>query len=374
MCYGETTYACAIARIFGDNFAAARQFLTFAQYPSGLFEFTKNELKEIFGKESIYASSILCSDELLRECEKEVEEYRNQNISIIYIEDRDYPHKLKECTDAPIVLFYRGSAHPDFERAVSIVGTRNATPYGISPCKQIVRHLSETGEPKPVIISGLAYGIDICAHMSALEWGLPTIAVMGTDIHTIYPALHRCHAERICSNGGLITDFHKGSSIRKVNFVRRNRIIAGLSDAVLLIESGEKGGGMITAKMGFSYDRDIYALPGRIDDQYSRGCNLMIKSNIAKPITCAQELVCDLGWQNKEDKGEKSILEKISSPDDSLKQNILLSLTAKKKSSVGELCEMTGANCSEVTVRLTELELDGFISSDTNGLYTLEIQ
>ena len=248
--YDETVYACAINRIFNYNCRDARLITERLASPSALFSLPERELRELLRGNSRYIDAVLSRD-CLRDAQEEVLWAREKDVRIIYIRDREYPRRLRECPDAPTVLFYKGCADLNPSRAVAIVGTRKATGYGITQCRRIIEHLAALKD-KPLIISGLAYGIDITAHLAAMDCGLMTAAVLPTGMDSIYPTPHRQHAVRITRHGGLVTDFPKGATPMAVTFLRRNRIIAGMADAVLLIESAEKGGGLITAGMALS--------------------------------------------------------------------------------------------------------------------------
>ena len=366
--YDETVYACAINRIFNYHCREARLLTDMLSSPGELFSMSRAELSGILHSQPLI-DAVLDSCQL-RKSEEEVRWARKHGIHIIYIRDREYPSRLRECPDAPTVLFHKGCADLNPERAVAIVGTRKATAYGKTQCGKIIGHFAQL-DPRPTIISGLAYGIDICAHLAAMESGLNTVAVLPTGLDTIYPAAHRGHAIRILSHGGLVTDFPMGSSPQPVTFLRRNRIIAGMSDAVLLIESAAKGGGMITASLAQSYSREVFALPGRIGDTYSEGCNTLIGRNAAAIITSPSGPAHSLGWDIPDKEAHMKKLQKIFEQSDYIKRNILLALTADLTLDRDSLIEKTGGDPSAVLPKLTELELDGAVRTDIYGNYSL---
>ncbi len=295
----ERAALCALNRIFGFEPRIGRALAEgFGREGFGrvsdVFRLGEDGRRELLGPFSKYAGSLVPRS--LDEAGKELEWCRERGISFTGITEPDYPERLRECEDAPVGLYCRcggnisetlGQPHQ-----IAVVGTRNLTPYGREWCEKIIGKLADTGE-KPVIVSGLAYGTDICAQENALRCGLSTVGVMATGPERIYPGAHRKFAEGLCSTPGcaLVTDYPPGTVPVAVNFIRRNRIIAGLSDAVILVESAIKGGGMITARQGFSYDRDILAVPGRNDDPRSQGCNLLIRENVAQLIDSEDSLV-----------------------------------------------------------------------------------
>lgn len=366
--YDETVYACAINRIFNYHCREARLLTDMLSSPGELFSMSRAELSGILHSQPLI-DAVLDSSHL-RKSEEEVRWARKHGIHIIYIRDREYPSRLRECPDAPTVLFHKGCADLNPERAVAVVGTRKATEYGRSQCRRIIEYFAQL-RPKPLIISGLAYGIDICAHLSAMDCGLDTVAVLPTGLDTIYPAAHRGHAVRMLAHGGLVTDFPMGSTPLPVTFLRRNRIIAGMSDAVLLIESAARGGGMITASLAQSYSREVMALPGRITDRYSEGCNALIDRNAAAIISSPFGPAHSLGWDSLDKETHTENLKKIFDSSDYIKRNILLALAADSVLDRDTLIEKAGGDPSAVLPRLTELELDGTVRTDIYGNYSL---
>ncbi|HIZ86907.1 MAG TPA: DNA-processing protein DprA [Candidatus Coprenecus pullistercoris] len=366
--YDETVYACAINRIFNYNCRDARIITEHFASPGELFSLTESELHGHIRRQE-YIDAVT-SPATLRDAAEEVRWAREHGIHIIYINDREYPARLRECPDAPTVLFLKGTSGLNPARAVAIVGTRKATSYGREQCRAIITRLAALSV-KPAIISGLAYGIDICAHLTALECGLETIAVLPTGLDRIYPAAHRRHAIEILHHGGLVTDFPKGSSPQPVTFLRRNRIIAGMSDAVLLIESAAKGGGMITASLAQSYSREVFALPGRTTDPYSAGCNALIRDNAASIISDPSWPAKALGWEDADNETNKDRLQKIFDTSDYIKRNILLALAADSSVDRDIIIAKSGGDPAQVLPRLTEMEMDGLIRTDAHGNYSL---
>lgn len=368
--YDETVYACALNRIFNYNCREARMLTDRFPLPGEIFSMSAGELAGIINRRE-YVDAILDSRNL-EKAEEEVIWARKHGIHIIYIHDREYPKRLRECPDAPTILFMRGKTDLNSKRTVAIVGTRKATGYGKQQCRKIIEHFASLAV-KPLVISGLAFGVDICAHLSALECGLDTVAVLPVGPDSVYPSAHAGHAERIAEHGGLVTDFPTGSTPYPATFLRRNRIIAGMSDAVLLIESASRGGGIITARLAQSYSREIFALPGRITDFCSAGCNALIGDNTASLIVSPDYPAECLGWNDTEKEEDKLIFEKIFNDSDYIKRNILLALAADLPLDRNSLIEKAGGDPSEVLPRLTELELDGTITADAYGNYSLTL-
>ncbi|MBR2065153.1 MAG: DNA-protecting protein DprA [Bacteroidales bacterium] len=299
--FAEKSYHCALNRIFGFKPKIGLALISNFGSASEVFRMNIKELEALLGPHS-GLTEMICA-RTADEAAEELMKLEDMNIRFVGWNEDEYPAMLHECEDAPIGLYVK-SVTPMKElwkpcRRIAVVGTRDLTPYGREWCERIVCGFSSSSEA-PVIVSGLALGTDICAHRSALENGLPTIACMATGPETVYPYRHREFAERLGSTPGcaLVTDYPPGTAPLAIHFLRRNRIIAGLSDATILIESRIKGGGMMTSRLAFSYDRDVYALPGRIDDPCSQGCNLLIRSKIAEPITSVKDLMSSLAMKS----------------------------------------------------------------------------
>lgn len=300
----------ALNKIFG--FSPAKGKLLLRKYPRPEELFGQGDNKRIDISDTLYSSKF--TEKSIEEACREMEFLESHGYKFLTIQNENYPELLKECEDSPIGIYVRSNTDiseifKKHRTHIGIVGTRDPSPYGIEVCRNIVRELGNTKE-KPLIISGLAFGIDITAHKTAIECGLPTVAVLPTGIDAIYPKKHEWFAETIQSTPGcaLITDYPLKTSPLQINFIKRNRIIAGLGNALILIESKIKGGGMITAKIAHSYNRDIYAVPGRIGDIRSSGCNLLIKKNFAYAICDEKTLVSDLGLSHAGEIPQKNIL------------------------------------------------------------------
>jgi len=225
--------------------------------------------------------------------EKEFDYIEQNNIATSYFLDDDYPKNLQQCIDAPILFFKDGNINLQNERIISIVGTRNMTSYGRDFCKELIKNLTTYN---PIIVSGFAYGVDICAHKEAVKNKLQTIAVLAHGFEQIYPKSHKKYINQVNENGGFITEFWHDEDPLREHFLQRNRIVAGISQATIIIESAEKGGSLVTADIANSYDRDVFAVPGRTTDLYSKGCNRLIKDNKAALFTSAEDVAKMLNW------------------------------------------------------------------------------
>lgn len=288
-------YAIALNLIPGVGSINGKKLIAYTGSIEGIFKEKKSTLTKIPGVGEVLAEEITKSD-LMQEAAKELEFVEKFNIRTYFYLDANYPSRLKHCADAPLLLFVKGSAQLDSRKAISIVGTRNATDYGKDFCNKLITDLASSSH-NPLIISGLAYGIDITAHKAALKNKLETLAVLAHGLTSIYPATHTKYAKEITECGALVTEFTSKMKADKAFFVRRNRIIAGLADATIVVESGEKGGSLITADIANSYNRDVFALPGRASDEMSKGPNNLIKTNRAILIESMGDLEYMLGWE-----------------------------------------------------------------------------
>lgn len=237
----------------------------------------------------------LGNKEVMSRAEDELRFIERFGIRCLTLNDDDYPYRLRDCADAPIVLYFSGNASLNAQRILSVVGTRHSTDYGNQACKALMSDLAKLC-PGTLIVSGLAYGIDIHAQRAAMDNGLPTVAVLAHGLDRIYPPEHRQWAQEMRAQGGLLTEFLSGTNADRYNFISRNRIIAGLADATLVVESAEHGGALTTARLAASYNRDVFALPGRTDDHWSQGCNCLIRDNKAALVQNANDLAQAMGW------------------------------------------------------------------------------
>ncbi len=274
----------------------AKKLITHCGSPIAVFTDKMKHLEKIEGIGRVILRG-LQNKKYLHAAEMEYEFILRNNISCSYFRDVDYPKYLKHCVDAPILLFKRGNMQLENKKIISIVGTRNSTSYGRAFCEEFIENIAPLD---PVIISGFAYGIDICAHRTAIKYGLQTIACVAHGLNQIYPKAHLKYVDEICKNGGFLTEFWSTSNPDRENFLKRNRIIAGISEATIVIESAEKGGSLVTADMANNYNRDVFAVPGRVKDKSSLGCNNLIKGQRAHMLTSAADLIYLMNWQLEE--------------------------------------------------------------------------
>lgn len=302
----------------------------------------------------------------LKAAEKELKFMEKYGITPLWFQDNDYPKRLLNCNDAPILLHYKGNADLNAKCVVSIVGTRSQTEYGRQITERIVAELKDV---QATIISGLALGIDATAHKSALHEGLPTVAVLAHGLHTIYPAQHKSMAKDILQQGGLLSEFASTEKPDKHNFPRRNRIVAGMADATIVIETAVKGGSMITAEIANSYNRDVFAIPGRVTDTKSSGCNYLIRQNKASLITDGKQLMETMGWKQRPKIAvqQRSLFPDLS--DDEKK--VVLLLQEKDIVHIDEMCSKLNMTGSSMAAAILNLELMSVVSGMPGKLYKL---
>lgn len=371
----EKACLCALNRIFGFSPKIGLALISHTGSAADVFRLGGRELEGLLGPSGRHKDCITWK--AVEEASEELLRLESRGIGFTGWTEEEYPPLLQECEDAPVGLYVRSST-PMEElwkpcRRIAVVGTRDITPYGREWCVRTVAGLSRCKE-KPVIVSGLALGTDFCAHKAALESGLATIGVMATGPETVYPHRHREFAERLCETPGcaLVTDYPPGTAPLAIHFLRRNRIIAGLSDSTILIESKIKGGGMMTCRLAFSYSRDVYALPGRADDLRSQGCNSLIRSKIAEPLTSVEDLTESLGLNRVGIKGRRSVREtvlseyvtRLTTEKCELTIKILTLIKEERGITVEELAERTGMSYSMTANITAMLETDGFLSID----------
>lgn len=303
----------------------------------------------------------------LKRADKEIEILIKNQIRCVYIDDPDYPYRLHTCPDAPIVLYSRGHSDLNAKKVIAVVGTRQATIHGKSTTECFVRDLAQSF-PDIVVVSGLAYGIDVCAHRAALKNQINTVAVLAHGLQRVYPLMHREVAKKMLENGSLITELAWGTPCEPWRFVQRNRIVAGLSDACIVVESAEKGGSLITAQMASGYGRDVFAFPGRSCDFHSKGCNLLVKTRVASLIESVSDLMGEMNWEvptvGKEKQTE--LFPKLSLEEEHLYR---LLETGDKYNST-QLAVQTGFRISEILSLLMQLEIKQLIDLHPGGLYS----
>lgn len=312
-------------------------------------------------------------DEAIKRAEAELEFAHSHGIQTLCLGADDYPHRLAECDDAPLVLFYKGTANLNARRVICIIGTRHCTIYGQDLIRRFMADL-RVACPEMLVISGIAYGVDIHAHRRALENGYPTVAVLAHGLDYLYPPRHRETAKQMVEQGGLLTEFFTQTNADKINFVRRNRIVAGMSDACILVESAAKGGGLITARLARDYNRDVFAFPGRVGDRYSEGCNNLIRDNIATLVNNADDFIAAMRWGDDATlakqrlRGIERQIFPCLSPDETL---VVDTLKADNDQNINMLAVRTNIPINRLTATLFELEMKGVIKAMAGGSYHL---
>lgn len=289
----ELFYVLALQRVPNLGDTSAKKMLHYVGSAKEIFSENKNSLLKIDGI-GAFKLKDLHNKSILDDAEEELQFINDNKIEYTFYKDDSYSENLKHCLDGPILLFQRGNIDLKNKKIISIVGTRKVTTHGVTVCKKLIEELAPLN---PIIVSGFAYGVDITAHSIAMDCGLQTIACLAHGLNQIYPKTHKKYCNKVEENGGFITEFWSSDAFDRNNFLKRNRIIAGLSEATIVIESAEKGGSLVTADIANSYSRDVFAFPGKATDIQSQGCNNLIKSQQAQLITSAADVIYQLGWE-----------------------------------------------------------------------------
>ncbi|WP_291286355.1 DNA-processing protein DprA [Flavobacterium sp.] len=285
-------YVLALLKVEGVGDIMAKKLLNHFGSAEAVFKSKSGQMAVIDGVGSVLLKNFK-DKSVFEKANSEMEFLKSNLVNVSFFKEESYPERLKHCIDSPVLIFSRGNINLKNKKIISIVGTRQITSYGTEFCRNLVEELAPLD---PVIVSGFAYGVDIVAHQRAMDFNLQTIGVMAHGLNQIYPKSHRKYSAQIDENGGFVTEFWSTSNPDKENFVRRNRIVAGMAEATLVIESAEKGGSLITANLANDYNRDVFAVPGRATDKYSQGCNNLIKTQRANVLTSAADLIYMLNW------------------------------------------------------------------------------
>jgi len=363
-------YQIALTMIKGVGNITARNLITYVGNVEDIFRQIKAQLAKIPGIGEFTAQQIVSAD-VSRQAEKELEFVLKNNITALFYTDKNYPYRLKECADAPILLYTKNKTDLNANKFVGIVGTRNVTDYGKEVCRELVSQLA-LHHPEIVVVSGLAYGVDICAHKAALDNHLSTIGVLGHGLDRIYPAAHRPVAVKMAEHGGLLTEYPSGTQPDRQNFVQRNRIIAGLVDAVVVVESQEKGGSLITAEFANAYNRDVFAFPGKITDERSRGCNALIKRNKASLIESADDLEWVMDWQQDASAKTAPQAPNLFSSLTESEQRIFEAIRAMQPVQINQLSKILEIPVGSLATQLIEMEFKNAIKCLPGNLYKLK--
>jgi DNA processing protein len=362
---GELLYQIGISLIYGIGVVNAKKLINHCGSAEAVFKESKKNLLKIPGMGEKLVNNILSSNTLHR-AEEEINFIIKNEITPLYFKDPEFPQRLLNCYDHPVMLYYKGNADLNRKRIISIVGTRRITPYGRNNCEAIVEGLKEKDV---LVVSGLAYGVDSCAHRKAVDFDLTTVGVLGHGLDRLYPAQNRKLAERMLNNGGLLTEYISKTTPDRENFPKRNRIVAGMSDATLVIESGRKGGAMITAEIANGYNRDVFALPGNVENNFSRGCNFLIKVNKAFLCENAQDIAYLMGWDDKRIKKKEQLELFVNLSEE--EQKIIELLEKNGETGIDILVIKSGLSTSKVAAALLNLEFNGMINSLPGKRYKL---
>lgn len=318
-------------------------------------------------------SSLQNVDQYLRRAEEELEWDVSHGVMPLCMNDENYPQRLRECDDAPLMLFYKGSVNLNQRRVISVVGTRRNTVYGEDLIRRFMAELRQLC-PQVLVVSGLAYGVDILAHRHALQNGYPTVGVLAHGLDYLYPPRHRQTADEMVQKGGLLTEFLTQTNADKLNFVRRNRIVAGVSDACIVVESAAHGGGLITASLSRTYNREVFAFPGNVGSPYSEGCNNLIRDNVAGLINHAYDFVKSMGWEDdaRLSRAHNEGIERQLFPDLSAEEQQVVAVLQKNNDlQINMLSVQAGVPIAKLSAILFTLEMKGVLKALPGGIYHL---
>jgi DNA processing protein len=351
----QLLYKIGLTLIPGVGDIGGKKLVAYCGGPEAVFREKRRQLEKIPGIGPQTIDNIVKQNVLLR-AEEEIAFIEKRNIRPLFYLDKDYPKRLQHCADSPMLVYYKGSANLNQQRIIGIVGTRNASDYGKHFCERIVEELIPD---QVIIVSGLAYGIDSCAHRASLKYGIPTVGVLAHGLDRIYPYSNKGMSEKMIENGGLLTEFMSQTNPDRENFPRRNRIVAGMIDALIVVESAKRGGALITAEIANSYSRDVFAVPGRIGDTYSEGCNYLIRINKAALLESAANIRYLMGWnQQSSSVSAQTKLFKEFTEDE---QKIMDIFGQEKECGIDEIMLRSEFPASKLAGVLLTLEFDGII-------------
>lgn len=364
----EKFYQLALSLIPGIGNVLTKQLISYCGSANEVFKCNKTKLSKIPGIGEKMAQAILNHD-TWKLAEEELHRHEAYGLKLLYYTDPDYPVRLKHIADAPPMLYYNGQCDLNQPKVLAIVGTRKATSYGKEVVEQLIAGMVKHA---PLIVSGLAYGIDICAHRSAIKHGLPTIGVLASGINVIYPPAHKDAARQMLNRGGLLSENRLDAKPDFHRFPERNRIIAGMADATLVIEAAEKGGALITAALAKTYKRKLFALPGSIQNPFSRGCLDLIKSGKAEMLTSIEDLETSMGWTVDQEKSmpKASYLESLSTVENSIVQTLQ---EHDNEMIIDELSWKSQVPINKLAGLLLEMEFKGYIKSLPGKKFRLRI-
>ena len=366
----ELKYRLALHLLPGIGPVLARALMSYCGSVENIFLKKKGQLEKIPGIGSERAKLIQKKD-LFEKAEAEIIFMKKHGIKSLFYLDKDYPSRLKNCEDAPLMLFNKGNVTLNSDRTIAIVGTRFITSYGKEATEKLIEELAKY---KPVIVSGLAYGVDIHAHKYAINNNIPTIGVVAHGLDRLYPTEHKAIAEKMLLNGAIISEYVSKTNPDRENFPARNRIVAGMCDAVIVIESAEKGGALITADLANDYNRDVFALPGRTSDHFSKGCHQLIRKNKAMLFESAEHIAEIMNWDNPKEtnkqKAQKQLDLFITLNED--EKRLVKILQSDKIIGIDSLALKSNFPVSKVSAILLNLEFAGLLKSLPGKMYRLE--
>ena len=360
----DIIYKIAFSRLFSfspqnalllyQSMPSLRDFFEQGIMPDSITTRVENRLRE----------ALLGKNVLLEEAQREWEFCQQKKISILSFEDDDYPALLRQCPDAPLLLFYLGTANLNAPHSIAVVGTRKITDYGRNLCRNFCEELQSL-LPDALIVSGLAYGVDIHVHRESLKQKLPTVGVLAHGLDLIYPSLHRSTASQMVAEGGLLTEYSTQTQPRAENFVRRNRIVAGMCATTVVIESASKGGALITAQLAQDYNRSVFAFPGRVGDEYSEGCNNLIRHNGAMLLTSASQLVSEMNWQTTSTPIQRELFPELSTDE----MAVFHCLSDCDRKSVNQMVIELNIPIHKLSALLFDMEMRGLVAPTGGGCY-----
>lgn len=363
MANSELLYQIGLTLIPGIGDVNGKKLLAYCGSPEAVFKEKRSALMKIPGIGEATVKSIFSHDVYSR-AEKEIKFIEKFKIQPLFYTHPDYPKRLLNCEDGPLMLYFKGSYNLNCKRVVAFVGTRRATNYGKRICEELIGDLITKDV---LIVSGLAYGIDSCAHRKSVADTIPTVAVLAHGLDRIYPSQNKTLAEKMVRHGGLVTEFLSGSNPDRENFPKRNRIVAGMSDAIVVVESGRKGGALITADIGNSYNRDVFAVPGKIGDEMSKGTNQLIKTNRAALIESAADIAYVMGWDEKPVAKKSQVELFVNLNKDEIK--VLDVIRSEKEMAIDKIILKSGLPSSKVAAALLNLEFENLVQSLPGKLY-----
>lgn len=362
----ELRYVLALSQLPGIGSVWGKMLIEKFEGPRNVFTHWKEGLKSDSRLAGIIREGIK-DRAIWKRTDEELEFIGKFRLKVLYFQDPDYPQKLRDCRDSPMYLFYKGSACLNSAKIIGVVGTRSATDYGKSVTRELVSGLK--GEVS-LVVSGLAYGIDTCAHRAALDFGIETVGVLGHGMDRIYPDNNKTLAGKMLQQGGLVTEFFSRTLPDRENFPQRNRIIAGLCDAVIVVEAAGEGGALITADLADSYGRTVYAVPGRIGDLRSGGCNLLLKRKKAEVFMNAGDLLLDMGWRIAEEKPPPP-LPRLFVPLTRDEEIIVGLLSKEGEMPVDEIVKRSGLSAGMTLAALLNLEIENVIKCKPGKMYSV---